>query len=166
MPVQTATRRTLAAALAGVALLISACDSRPQPRIRTAQPAQESSRAFGDYEVHYNALRTDSLTPEVARSYGIQRSANKVMVTVSVLRREGPGASARPVDAAAEAQAYNLTGQLKDLQLRRVSEGDAIYHIGEVSISGSEILVFEISVTPAGEQAPLSVKFQREFEST
>lgn len=152
------------AALAGGALLAAGCNYDPQPKIRTAQPMEETYRTFGDYEVHYNALRTDSLAPEIARSYGIQRSANKVMLTVTVLRRQG--ASAKPVDAAASAQAYNLNGQLKDLQLRRITEGEAIYHIGEVSIAGAEILVFEISVTPAGEQAPLTLKFQREFEST
>jgi hypothetical protein len=47
--------------------------------------------------------------------------------------------------------------------MRRVSEGDAIYYIGEVSISGSEILVFDITVTPTGESTPLKVKFKREF---
>jgi hypothetical protein len=52
------------------------------------------------------------------------------------------------------------------MELRRVSEGDAIYYIGEVSISGAEILVFEISVTPAGEAAPFTLKFKREFDTT
>ena len=47
--------------------------------------------------------------------------------------------------------AYNLNGQLKDMEMRRVSEGEAIYYIGEVSISGAEILVFDIAVTPHGE---------------
>ena len=90
--------------------------------------------------MHYNAVRTDSLTPEIARNYGIQRSTNRVML--------------------------NLNEQLKDLELRRVSEGEAIYYIGELSISGTEILVFDITVTPSGTQAPLSVKFTREFVTT
>jgi hypothetical protein len=35
-----------------------------------------------------------------------------------------------------------------------------------VSISGTEILVFDITVTPAGETTPLRVKFKREFYAT
>ena len=62
--------------------------------------------------------------------------------------------------------AYNLNGQLKNLDMRRVSEGEAIYYIGEVSISGAEILVFDIAVTPSGESEPLRVKLKREFFST
>jgi hypothetical protein len=49
--------------------------------------------------------------------------------------------------------------------MRRISEGEAIYYIGEVSISGTEILVFDISVTPSGESMPIQVKFKREFHA-
>ena len=62
--------------------------------------------------------------------------------------------------------ARNLNEQLKNIELRRISESEAIYYIGEVSISGTEILVFDITVTPEGTQTPLSVKFTREFVST
>jgi hypothetical protein len=162
--VSTATR-TLAAALVACALLASGCDYSPQHKVPTAQPSEESFRDFGSYEVHYNAVRTDALTPEVARNYGIQRSANRVMLNVTVLHKEA-GAARKPVEADVKVDARNLNEQLKDLELRRVSEGEAIYYIGEVSISGTEILVFDISVTPVGTQAPLSVKFTREFVST
>ncbi|HET9446381.1 MAG TPA: DUF4426 domain-containing protein [Steroidobacteraceae bacterium] len=161
----TATR-TLAAALVACALLASGCgDYSPQHKAPTAQPSEESFRDFGSYEVHYNAVRTDALTAEVARNYGIQRSANRVMLNVTVLHKEA-GAASKPVEAEVKVDARNLNEQLKDLELRRVSEGEAIYYIGEVSISGTEILVFDISVTPSGTQAPLSVKFTREFVST
>jgi hypothetical protein len=69
------------------------------------------------------------------------------------------------VEATVAVDAYNLNGQLKDLEMRRVSEGEAIYSIGEVSIAGSEILVFDINVTPAGETTPFNVKLKREFVS-
>jgi hypothetical protein len=52
---------------------------------------------------------------------------------------------------------------MKGIEMRRVSEADGIYYLGEVSISGAEILVFDISATPTGEGAPLKVKLQREF---
>ena len=123
-------------------------------------PSDQTFKEQGDYEVHFNALRTDTLTQEVARAYGIQSSANRVMLNVTVLRQR------KPVEAEVQAEVYNLNGQLKNMDVRRISEGEAIYYIGEVSISGSEILVFDITVTPAGETTPIEVKFKREFHSS
>ncbi|HEX7116645.1 MAG TPA: DUF4426 domain-containing protein [Steroidobacter sp.] len=161
------TRRwILGAALAGPALLLAACDYMPEPRVPTAQPSEATFRDFGEYEVHYNAVRTDALTPEIARSYGIQRSTNRVMLNVTVLKKEAENAPRKPVEADIKVDAYNLNGQLKNLELRRVTEGDGIYYIGEVTIGGAEILVFDISVLPQGTQTPLTVKFKREFYST
>ena len=47
----------------------------------------EQSDFFGDYTVHYNALPTDVLQPAVARSYGITRSKNRVLLNVSALKK-------------------------------------------------------------------------------
>ena len=151
-------------ALPGLALL-NGCTEQPEQRAMPAQALDETFTDFGNYEVHYNALRTDELSADIARVYGIQRSSNRVMLNVTVLRKEAEHAPRKPVEAAVTADAYNLNGQLKDLQLRRVSEGEAIYYIGDVSIAGSEILVFDISVTPEGSAAPLNVKLKREFVS-
>ncbi len=61
------------------------------------------------------------------------------------------------------ATAHNLNGQLKNLQVRRITEGQSIYFIGEVGISGNEILVFDIEATPGDQAGPFSVQFKREF---
>jgi hypothetical protein len=156
--------RTLAA-LVGCAALASGCDYRPQHQVPTAQPSEDSFKDFGSYEVHYNAVRTDALSPAIAREYGIQRSANRVMLNVTVLHKEA-GTARKPVPADVKVDARNSNEQLKNIELRRISESEAIYYIGEVSISGTEILVFDITVTPEGTQTPLSVKFTREFVST
>lgn len=154
----------MGSALLASLTLLGGCN---QPSQSPAPPAQEISETFhdfGNYEIHFNALRTDALTPDIARSYGIQRSTNRVMLNVTVLRKEADQAPRKPVDADVQVDAYNLNGQLKNITMRRVSEGDAIYYIGEVSISGAEILVFDITVTPSGE-TPLKVKLKREFYS-
>ena len=145
---------------------LSACgNGGGEQTIAPAMPSEQTFKEQGDYEVHFNALRTDLLTQDVARAYGIQRSANRVMLNVTILRKEAPHAPRKPVVANVQVDAYNLNGQLKNLEMRRVSEGEAIYYIGEVTISGSEILVFDISVTPTGETMPIDVKFKREFHS-
>jgi len=159
------TRRWILGAVFATVSVLTGCDNPPAETIAPAQPLEETFQDFGDYEVHYNALRTDSLTPEVARAYGIQRGANRVMLTVTILHKEADRAPRKPVEGDVKVDAYNLNGQLKNLEMRRLSEGDAVYYIGEVTISGSEILVFDISATPNGAAAPLRVKLKREFYS-
>jgi hypothetical protein len=142
---------------------LAGCDQRsgvssPQ----TAAPAEPSYKDFGDFEIHYNALRTDQLTADVARAYGIERSANRVMLNVSLLRKN-PDGSTVPVDGTVSASAYNLNGQLKDLQMRRISEGSSVYFIGVVGISGAEILVFDIEAAPLNGAGQYKAQFKREF---
>jgi hypothetical protein len=149
-----------ASALGGT--LLSGCSSSVDSPPQMARPAEESFQDFGDFEVHYNALRTDDLSAEVARAYDIERSANRVLLNVSLLAK-APEGSTRPVDGEVTASAHNLNGQLKNLQMRRVQEGESVYFIGEVGISGNEILVFDIVSRPSDGSGPYTVKFKREF---
>jgi hypothetical protein len=158
---QTRIRITLSVLI--LAATLSACGQGPSPTSPTAQPSEESFKEFGSYELHYNALRTDLLTAEVAHTFGIQRAKNLVLLNVSLLHKEADHAPRKPVDAEVSVDAYNLNGQLKNLEMRRVTEGEAIYYIGEVNITGNEILVFDIKAKPANEPAPFEVKFKREF---
>jgi hypothetical protein len=148
-----------------VVLSLSGCGDAGTRQLAPAMPIEQTFKEQGDYEVHFNALRTDTLTQDVARAYGIQRSTNRVMLNVTILHKEAPHTPRKPVEGAVQVDAYNLNGQLKNLEMRRISEGEAIYYIGEVSIGGSEILVFDISVVPTGETTPIEVKFKREFHS-
>jgi predicted small lipoprotein YifL len=149
--------------LLALTALASCGDRGPAPsKAQTAAPSEPTHQVFGDFEVHYNALRTDELAPEVARAYGIERSANRVMLNVALLHKNADG-STTPVDGRVSATAYNLNGQLKDLQMRRITEGSSVYFIGEVGISGSEILVFDIDASPLDQTATYTVQFKREF---
>jgi len=154
----------LAALLAAALLTLGGCDAGgPQVgQPRPAMPSEPTHQEFGDFVVHYNAVRSDELTAAVARAYGIERSANRVLLNVSLLRKE-PDGRTTPVDGTVTASARNLNGQLKSLEMRRISEGPAVYFIGEVGISGTEILVFDINVTPLDRPGAYSVQFKREF---
>jgi hypothetical protein len=122
--------RATAALLASVAIVLVACDSGDFGRTpQAARPAEQNSQTFGNLEVHYNALRTDELTPDVARAYGIERSGNRVLLNVSLLEKAADGRTT-PIDGTVTATARNLNGQLKDLEMRRVQEGTSIYFIG------------------------------------
>ncbi|MEQ1581844.1 MAG: DUF4426 domain-containing protein [Steroidobacteraceae bacterium] len=150
--------------LFGCAALVAACNnSSVPPRPQTAETSRESFEKFGNYELHFNGVRTDQLTPDIASRYGIERSTKRVLLNVALLHRDGEGALPLPIDAAVIVNARTLNGQLKDIAIRRVTEGSTVSYIGEVSLSGSEILIFDIKATPAGESQPFAVTFQREF---
>ncbi len=140
--------------------LVSACGGPGESAVvPEAQPAGASDAEIGDHVVHFSAQSTDQLPPEVARAYNIVRSKNRAMLNVSVLQA-GDGSA---VVADVSVKTVNLTGQLKNVTMRQIDEGDAIYYIGEVAIANRETLVFDISVTPDGSNQVSDVRFKRQF---
>jgi Domain of unknown function (DUF4426) len=158
--------RPMAPFLACVFAALAGCgQGEPvQGTAQTAAPSEPTTSDLGEFQLHYNAVRTDLLAPEVARAYGIERSTNRVMLNVSLLHKNADGTTS-PADGKVTATAYNLTGQTKDLTMRRITEGSSVYYIGEVGISGDEILVFNIDVVPPGQNTKHTVQFKREFFS-
>lgn len=116
---------------------------------------------FGDYVVHYNALSTDFLSPEVARNYGITRSRNRALINISILKKS-LGVGTEPQLAEVNGKAVNLRGQSRALDFREVRDGSAIYYLSETGINDGETLDFTINATPAGGN-PLTVRFRQEF---
>ncbi|MGI9270940.1 MAG: DUF4426 domain-containing protein [Woeseiaceae bacterium] len=127
--------------------------------IPEAQPAGATNADIGDHVVHFSAQSTDQLSPDVARAYSIVRSKNRAMLNVSVLNEADNSA----VSADVTVKTVNLTGQLKNITMRKIEEGDAIYYIGEVAIANRETLVFDISVTPEGVTQASDLRFKRQF---
>lgn len=127
--------------------------------IASAATAQQAE-TFGDVEVHYNALNTNLLSPEIAQVYGIQRAGSRAMLSITVLDRE----SGEPREALVTASAINLTGQRRDIALREIRDQGAIYHIGTFRVSNEETLNFSIEVAPEGHDgAPYSFSFRQQF---
>ena len=127
-----------------------------------ALPATETHKDFGDYVVHVNALPTDQLTPEIAKTYGIVRSKNRAMLNVSIIKKV-EGAVGTALTGTVAASATNLTGQFKKLSMREIAEGDAIYFIGEVPVANAETLIFNIEGTPEGMAEGFTLRFQKQF---
>lgn len=124
--------------------------------------AAEQAQKFSDIEVHYNAMPTDELLPEVAKTYRIDRSRNRGLLTISVLKKNNLGI-AQPVRATVTANAVNLNATLAKIEMREIREGPAIYYLGEFRVTPPDTLKFNVSVTPEGASAGYKVEFQREF---
>ena len=157
--------RLLITGLATLAILPGCGRDNAQQSVGSAPPAEAaeiSSKDFGDYVLYFNAMSTDQLEPDIARAYGIARSKNRAMLTVSIIRNTDNGVGTSTAGTV-DATAANLTGQIKNLTLRQIQEGEAIYFIGDVAVANGETLVFDISATPMNETQQFSVRFSRQF---
>lgn len=157
-------KRALLISLSTLAL-ISACGGPGESAsVPEAQPAGATSADIGNHIVHFSAQTTDQLPPAIAREYNIVRSKNRAMLNVSVLRESDNV----PVTADVSVNTVNLTGQLKNVTMRKIEEpGEtvAIYYIGDTTVANREVLNFDISIRPDGEEEVSKVRFQREFFS-
>ncbi len=123
----------------------------------------QQSQDFGEYVVHYNALNTNLIPPQVAKSYNIKRSPNRALLNITVLKKmmDTPGT---PVKAGVSASGTNLTGQRRDIEIRQISDPEgAIYYIGELPVHNMETYNFLIEVSVDGEEEPMMVKFRQQF---
>ncbi len=122
----------------------------------------ENSQDFGDYVVHFNALSTDLLSAPITKQYGIKRSKNRGMINIAVLKKT-MGTAGEPSAAKLTVSATNLTGQARDIEVREVREGTAIYYIGEFPVTDEETLRFSATVAPEGSNETFEVRFKQQF---
>ena len=123
----------------------------------------QQSQDFGPFVVHYNALTTNLIPPQVAQGYDIKRSSSRALLNITLLRKvmDNPGS---PTGAEVTATATNLTGQRREINIREIRENEgAIYYIGEFPVHNLETYKFNVTVTPEGETEPLVVKFSQQF---
>ena len=124
----------------------------------------ESSQEFGDYVIHYNALRSDTLSPEIAKSYNITRRNNRVFLNIAVLKKV-LDTTGTPTAAEVTGNVKNLTGQMKGLTFRKITEDTAIYYLAESQFTEGEFLKFEIKVIPEGQTQAARLKFDKKFST-
>jgi len=121
----------------------------------------EHSKTFGDYVIHFNAFRSDTLTPEIAKAYSLTRRNNRMVVNITVQKKNGD--TTTPVKANISGFASNLTGQVKNLEFKEILDGEAIYYLAQSQVSNRETLKFEIKATPSGEKLVAQIKFKQQF---
>lgn len=122
----------------------------------------ENSTSIPGYTIHHNAIPSASLDPNVAKQYRIQRSKYRGMLNVSVIK-DIPDTTGKAVGATVMAKATNIRGQLISIPMRKITEGEAIYFIGEFRIEDQETLNFELQVKPKGETRFHNAQLSQQF---
>jgi hypothetical protein len=124
-------------------------------------PSFAESQTFGEYTVHYIAVNSTFLTPEIAAQYKIVRSKRRAFLNIAVLRNKpaspnsttapnNPNGSTTPVNAVLSGGKRNLMQQSNDIPFAEIREGEAIYYIGQFDFSNAETLRFAVAVQPEG----------------
>ena len=160
----------LGAMLVILVVALAACDSADNTagqnsESRTRLHASKPSAKFGSYVIQVNAMSTAELTPEVAQGYDIVRSPNLGLVNLVVLSKGEDGLE-KPVGGKVEVSAANLTGQLKNVELREINElsdGASIYYVGVVPVEDRETINFDFDVQPEGSNQLLLIRYSHEF---
>ena len=86
-----------------------------------------------NYIVHYSAINTTMLTPDVAKLSGITRSSNRAMLNLAVQKKKKDGTHIGVV-AQLKGKVTNLIGQKRTLDFNLVTEGSAVYYLAEFFI--------------------------------
>ncbi|QHS10363.1 DUF4426 domain-containing protein [Sinimarinibacterium sp. NLF-5-8] len=115
----------------------------------------------GDYRIHYAAINSTELTPQIARQFSVDRSRNQILLVFNAQHRvEGQYQS---VPATAKAFATTLLGHRQTLTLRPIREADVHYVVANFETLDGEFMTISAEVTPQGARAPVEVKFKQQF---
>ncbi len=129
-----------------------------------AATLQAEEQTFGDYTVHYQAVNSTFLTPDIADQYGIVRSERRAFLNIAVLRNEDDG-STTPVTATLNGIKHNLLQQSQAIEFKQVREGEAIYYIGQFDFSNAEILRFTVEVQAEGHEPGTTLEWNTQLYS-
>ena len=141
------------------------CDTSQQTATDTTSRVEfgpnENEKQFGDFIIHVNALTTDQLPADVARTYKITRSKSRAMLNVVITKKTD--GEQKPVTGTVKTVTRNLANQIKNMSMRELVEQDAIYYIGDTPVDNDETLIFDIDVTPIGETGQFALTYRKNF---
>ena len=122
----------------------------------------EQFERIGDYQIHYSAVNTRFLAPEVAAAYDIPRSKVMALLSVSVLE-EQPDGSTEAVPAVVNGRIGSLTGHSQPLAFRTIREDDSIYQLASFRIQPDEPMRFTLDVRYDRNAEPARIAFMQRF---
>ncbi len=112
--------------------------------IALANANAENMKKLGNMNVHYIAIGSTFLTPEIAKLYDIQRSRYNGLINISVLDNSKQGTPAKRVSITGKAK--NNVGQSKKIEFQEVTEGSSIYYLAQVRYDNEETIHFDLTI--------------------
>ncbi|MAY25199.1 MAG: DUF4426 domain-containing protein [Polycyclovorans sp.] len=146
------TGRALASLLLALALSLVASGGHAEQAVRD-----------GDVIIHYSAVRTTLLTPEIATRFGVRRSRNQALLVLNAQRDSGGPGLPTPIAATATGHVTSLLGHRQVLKLTPRQEGDVHYVLARFETLDGEFLTLDLMVTPEGHDQPIPVRWQQQF---
>ncbi|WP_394128967.1 DUF4426 domain-containing protein [Shewanella maritima] len=120
----------------------------------------EQKQSIGKYDIHYMAIDSTFLTPEIAKHYGLTRSQYNGIINISVLdtSKEGNPSAAVEIHGVAK----NLLQASQTLTFKEIREGGAIYYIAELPFRDEQQTNFSISIR-RGNELNTRLEFSHKF---
>jgi hypothetical protein len=140
--------------------LLAGCGSEDRPKPAPPAQPQEAVSRIGDTTVRANVIRTALLNEAVARSYGIARAENTVLLLVGV--RKGAEAQEKAVPATITANVSHLIGAPQALTLREQRAGEWIDYVATFEVSPPDTLRFDLNIAVEG-GVRSNMQFTRDF---
>lgn len=132
------------------------------PWLTSLASAQSGMETFGEYEVHYSVFSSTFVQPDIASLYNINRSRDRSLVNISVMRTDN-GETSLGLPAEVSGTATTLIQQQQNLDFQEISEGNATYYIASVRHIDEEMNNFRIQVQPKDSDRPLELRFSRKL---
>ena len=114
------------------------------------------------YVIHYSAFNASFIQEDVAKHYNLNRSRYRGLINIAVHRKMQDG-STKPVVAQLSGYATRLSGSEAPLEFQMISEGDAVYYLGETIIANNETLNFDIKIKPTPQHSGIKLNFKQTF---
>lgn len=153
-------RTTLLLASCLSMLGLAGCSKGPPPPAAPMAAQQEAVSRIGDVTVRASVVPTQSLSEEVARTYGLPRRPGTLMLLVGV--RQGPEAQETSLPATVTAVATDLGGRRQPIALRELRSGELLDYVGTLEVTPPDTLRFDVTVVREG-GARSDMQFTREF---
>ncbi|MBO9716533.1 MAG: DUF4426 domain-containing protein [Pseudoxanthomonas sp.] len=139
---------------------LAACGGPAPEPARPVPPAPSVAELDGPLRAHYNLLPSLALGEAVAREYGVERDAGSALLVVA-LRRPTAEGDETTADGEVSAEAVDLAGRRQVVNLRRVSTGDYVDHVGTVHVGEHDTMRVHVVVVVDGRRQEFD--FQRNF---
>ena len=122
----------------------------------------EQYEQYDNYQVHYIALSSELIEPQIAQRYQLVRARNRGLLNISVRQLQDNGGTL-PVRATINGSVTNLLQQRQPLQFQQVIEGDSIYYLAQFRFSDQEVLRFSIQLQPEHSAGEYRLNFSNQM---